>query len=119
MTTAPTLDPIAHRSAGGVETVRHLAHGRVQEAVVDKLAANLAKDLPGFSIGISQPIIDGVNDMIGGAHSPLVIKIYGDDLNELRRIGGRSWPCSIRSRDLERIGLPGAAHSPDRGEAGS
>ena len=26
--------------------------------------------------------------MIGGAHSPLVIKIYGDDLNELRRIGG-------------------------------
>jgi cobalt-zinc-cadmium resistance protein CzcA len=25
--------------------------------------------------------------MIGGAHSPLVIKIYGDDLTELRRVG--------------------------------
>ncbi len=54
-----------------------------------KLAAGLGKDLPGYSIGISQPIIDGVNDMVGGAHSPLVIKIYGDDLNELRDIGGR------------------------------
>ena len=56
---------------------------------LDRFAAGLAKDLPGYSIGISQPIIDGVNDMIGGAHSPLVIKVYGDDLNELRDIGHR------------------------------
>ena len=62
--------------------------GESKKQFVDKMAANLARDLPGFSIGISQPIIDGVNDMIGGAHSPLVIKIYGDDLNELRRIRG-------------------------------
>ena len=44
-------------------------------------------NMPGFSIGISQPIIDGVNDMIGGAHSPLVLRIYGSDLKESRRIG--------------------------------
>jgi cobalt-zinc-cadmium resistance protein CzcA len=56
---------------------------------LDKLAAGLAKELPGYSIGISQPIIDGVNDMIGGAHSPLVIKIFGDDLHELRDIGAQ------------------------------
>ena len=56
---------------------------------LDKFAAGLAKDLPGYSIGISQPIIDGVNDMIGGAHSPLVIKIFGDDLHELRDIGAQ------------------------------
>jgi cobalt-zinc-cadmium resistance protein CzcA len=62
--------------------------GESKKQFVDKLATNLARDLPGFSVGISQPIIDGVNDMIGGAHSPLVIKIYGDDLDELRRIGG-------------------------------
>lgn len=58
-----------------------------KKVFVDRLAADLSKKLPGFSIGISQPIIDGVNDMIGGAHSPLVCKIYGDDLVELRRIG--------------------------------
>jgi len=53
---------------------------------LDKFAARLDRDLPGYSIGISQPIIDGVNDMIGGAHSPLVIKVYGDDLKMLRNI---------------------------------
>ncbi|MGO9514948.1 MAG: efflux RND transporter permease subunit [Steroidobacteraceae bacterium] len=55
---------------------------------LDKLAAGLA-ELPGYSIGISQPIIDNVNDLIGGAHSPLVIKIFGEDLNEMRNIGGQ------------------------------
>ncbi len=43
--------------------------------------------IPGVTVGISQPIIDNVNDMIGGAHSPLVLRIYGDDLKEGRRIG--------------------------------
>jgi heavy metal efflux system protein len=60
--------------------------GESKKQFLDKLAARLAHDLPGYSIGISQPIIDGVNDMIGGAHSPLVIKVYGDDLAMLRHI---------------------------------
>jgi cobalt-zinc-cadmium resistance protein CzcA len=63
--------------------------GESKKAFVDKLAKDLSKELPGYDIGISQPIIDGVNDMVGGAHSPLVIKIYGDDLKELRRIGNQ------------------------------
>jgi cobalt-zinc-cadmium resistance protein CzcA len=62
--------------------------GESKKQFVDRLATELNK-LPGYSIGISQPIIDGVNDMIGGAHSPLVIKIFGDDLVELRAIGGQ------------------------------
>ena len=64
-------------------------HGESKKQFLDKLAAGLAKDLPGYSVGISQPIIDGVNDMVGGAHSPLVIKIFGDDLNELRSVGAQ------------------------------
>ncbi len=54
---------------------------------VDRLASDLARKLPGYSIGFTQPIIDGVYDMIGGAHSPLVVNIFGNDLTELRRIG--------------------------------
>jgi cobalt-zinc-cadmium resistance protein CzcA len=61
--------------------------GESKKAFVDRLSADLAKELPGFDIGISQPIIDGVNDLIGGAHSPLVVKLYGDDLPLLRDIG--------------------------------
>ncbi|MGO9804679.1 MAG: efflux RND transporter permease subunit, partial [Steroidobacteraceae bacterium] len=62
-------------------------HGENKKQFLDKLAGTLARELPGYSIGISQPIIDNVNDMIGGAHSPLVIKIYGDDLGMLRKVG--------------------------------
>ena len=62
-------------------------NGESKKEFVNKLATTLGKDLPGFDVGISQPIIDGVNDLIGGAHSPLVIKIYGDDLPILRDIG--------------------------------
>jgi heavy metal efflux system protein len=62
-------------------------HHESKKAFLDQLATDLAHDLPEYSVGISQPIIDGVNDLIGGAHSPLVVKIYGDDLNELRRVG--------------------------------
>ncbi|MBF0458886.1 MAG: efflux RND transporter permease subunit [Nitrospirae bacterium] len=62
--------------------------GQTREALISKLNAKL-QQLPGFSsVGVSQPIIDMVNDAIGGAHSPLVIRIVGNDFNELRRIGG-------------------------------
>jgi cobalt-zinc-cadmium resistance protein CzcA len=62
-------------------------HAETKKQFLDKLASTLDRELPGYSIGISQPIIDNVNDMIGGAHSPLVIKVYGDDLKQLRTIG--------------------------------
>jgi len=53
---------------------------------IAKLTAQFAK-MPGYTIGISQPIVDNVNDLIGGAHSPLALRIYGTDLKECRRIG--------------------------------
>jgi cobalt-zinc-cadmium resistance protein CzcA len=61
--------------------------GETRAMFLRRLNARL-QQLPGFSIGISQPIIDNVNDAISGAHSPLVIRIVGDDFKELRRIGG-------------------------------
>jgi cobalt-zinc-cadmium resistance protein CzcA len=63
--------------------------GESKKELVDRLSADLAKQFPGFDIGISQPIIDGVNDLVGGAHSPLVIKLYGRDLDTLRATGAQ------------------------------
>src|SRR5579863_261307 len=71
----------------GLKSYDTWPHHESKKAFLDLLASDLARDLPEYSVGISQPIIDGVNDLIGGAHSPLVIKIYGDDLNDLRRVG--------------------------------
>jgi len=61
--------------------------GETREEFLRRLRARL-NQLPGLSVGVSQPIIDMVYDILGGAHSPLVIRIYGDDFHELRRIGG-------------------------------
>ena len=60
--------------------------GETKEMFVRHLNARFEK-MPGFEIGISQPIIDNIDDAIGGAHSPLVIRIIGNDFKELRRIG--------------------------------
>jgi cobalt-zinc-cadmium resistance protein CzcA len=71
----------------GLKPYDSWAGGETKKQFVDRLAGEFAQKLPGYSIGISQPIIDNVNDLIGGAHSPLVVKIFGDDLGELRRVG--------------------------------
>jgi cobalt-zinc-cadmium resistance protein CzcA len=60
--------------------------GENKQDFLHRLDARL-KALPGFDIGISQPIIDSVNDVVGGAHSALVLRVFGEDFNELRRIG--------------------------------
>jgi heavy metal efflux system protein len=61
--------------------------GETKKDFIKKLNDRLLQ-MPGYSIGISQPISDMVNDLEGGAHSPLVMLIIGDDFNEMRRIGG-------------------------------
>jgi cobalt-zinc-cadmium resistance protein CzcA len=53
---------------------------------VAKLRARLDR-MAGYQIGISQPIIDNVNDVVAGAHSALVLRVVGQDLKEARRIG--------------------------------
>jgi heavy metal efflux system protein len=45
--------------------------------------------LPGVSVGFSQPMIDMVNDKIAGAHSELVVKLYGDDFARTREAAGK------------------------------
>ncbi len=46
------------------------------------------QQLPGFSSAISQPISDMVDDVVGGSHSALVLRVYGDDPVELRKLAG-------------------------------
>jgi cobalt-zinc-cadmium resistance protein CzcA len=63
-------------------------HGESKAQFLRKFNARL-QQIPGITVGISQPIIDGENDMVAGAHAPLVLRIYGQDLGEMRRIGNQ------------------------------
>jgi len=74
--------------------------GGDKQALIQKMSRRLAQ-LPGTAVGFSQPMIDGVNDKIAGAHSELVVKILGNDFKETRRI----------AQEVSDVlaGLPGAA----------
>jgi cobalt-zinc-cadmium resistance protein CzcA len=61
--------------------------GETKADFVRKLNARL-NQLPGFNVGINQPISDMVFDLVGGAHSALVLRVVGDDFAEDRRIAG-------------------------------
>jgi heavy metal efflux system protein len=59
--------------------------GETKQDLIRKLADRYAK-VPGITVGFSQPMIDGVNDKMSGAHSDLVVKVFGQDFGEMRRI---------------------------------
>ncbi len=62
--------------------------GETKQDLIRRMTARLAQ-LPGFEIAFSQPIIDSVLDKVFDPHSALGVKIFGDDFDELRRIGQR------------------------------
>src|SRR5262249_51801110 len=45
------------------------------------------RELPGVEAHVTQPIIDNVADRLFNVHSQLVVRIFGPDFNEMRRIG--------------------------------
>jgi cobalt-zinc-cadmium resistance protein CzcA len=59
--------------------------GETKQDLIKKLGDRYSK-VPGVKVGFSQPMIDGVNDKISGAHSDLVVKVFGHDFAEMRRI---------------------------------
>ena len=60
--------------------------GGDKQALIERMRRKFTAELPGMQFGFTQPMIDGVYDKIAGAHSELVVKIYGDDFTESRRI---------------------------------
>lgn len=69
----------------GIKPYSEWPRGKTKNDLINELAAEY-ETLPGFRVGFSQPMIDGVMDKISGAHSELVVKVYGDDFRETRRI---------------------------------
>ncbi len=58
---------------------------RTQSELVEQMRQWFAR-LPGMTAAFSQPIEMRLNEMIAGARGDVAIKIYGDDLDQLRRL---------------------------------
>jgi cobalt-zinc-cadmium resistance protein CzcA len=72
-----------------------------REKLIAEFNEALEKEVPGNVFSYSQPIELRVQELIAGVRSDLAITLYGDDLDELRRVGASI--TSIVS------GVPGAA----------
>ncbi|QIH32567.1 CusA/CzcA family heavy metal efflux RND transporter [Sphingobacterium sp. DR205] len=68
----------------GLKPYKTWKWGKTKADLINELAAEYAT-MPGYNVAFSQPMIDGVMDKIAGAHSELVVKLFGDDLKETRR----------------------------------
>jgi cobalt-zinc-cadmium resistance protein CzcA len=60
-----------------------------KEELVTLMEQKLSRQVPGQRFSFSQPIELRTNELISGVRSDVAISIYGDDLDELRRIGDR------------------------------
>lgn len=69
----------------GLKPYKEWASGRNKAALIEDLSKEYAA-MPGYTVAFTQPMIDGVMDKIAGAHSELVVKVYGNDFKETRRI---------------------------------
>ncbi|AOX21397.1 efflux RND transporter permease subunit [Kozakia baliensis] len=70
----------------GLKPYNQWPAGETKIQFVNRLRQRLQK-IPGIDFGISQPIQDNMSDLVGGAHSPLVLRVYGNDFKQLRRMG--------------------------------
>jgi cobalt-zinc-cadmium resistance protein CzcA len=60
---------------------------RTQTELTEKMR-DVLNQVPGLKPAFSQPIEMRLNEMIAGVRGDIAIKVYGDDLEELRRLGG-------------------------------
>ncbi|NCX22406.1 MAG: efflux RND transporter permease subunit, partial [Betaproteobacteria bacterium] len=58
---------------------------RTQDEIDEEIRQRLSS-LPGVQIVLSQPISERVDEMVTGVRSQLAIKIFGDQLDDLRRV---------------------------------
>ncbi len=78
-------DPQSQNESDPIADLDLKGSGRTQAEIEEDIRKALA-ELPGVNIVISQPIAARVDEMVTGVRSQVAVKIFGDDLEELRKL---------------------------------
>jgi heavy metal efflux system protein len=86
------------------------AHNR--EELVEKMSAALEEKVPDGSFGFTQPIELRVAELISGVRSDVAIKLFGDDLDTLKREAGKIARVAGKVRGAEDVKVEQVAGLP-------
>lgn len=78
-------DPASQNESDPIADIDLEGSGRTQAEIEEDIRKALEK-LPGVNIVISQPIAQRVDEMVTGVRSQIAVKIFGDDLEQLRKL---------------------------------
>ncbi len=81
-------DPAPHTESDPVVSLEDRSkwpEGFTRQEDFENVIRDKLKDLPGISLIMHQPIAQRVDEMVTGVRSQVAIKIFGDDLEELKR----------------------------------
>ncbi|MBL8501329.1 MAG: efflux RND transporter permease subunit [Nitrosomonas sp.] len=78
-------DPASQNESDPIADLDLIGSGRTQAEIEEDIRKSLTV-LPGVNIVISQPIAQRVDEMVTGVRSQVAVKIFGDDLEELRKL---------------------------------
>ena len=78
-------DPASQNESDPIASLDLKGSGRTQQEIEEDIRKALTV-LPGVNIALSQPIAQRVDEMVTGVRSQVAVKIFGDDLNELRKL---------------------------------
>jgi cobalt-zinc-cadmium resistance protein CzcA len=91
-----------------------------KEALVEKMSEALEKKVPNAAFSFSQPIELRVSELISGVRSDIAIKLFGDDLDTLKKTAERIGAVVTKVPGAEDVkveatsGLPQLQIKPDR-----
>jgi len=86
--------------------------GRSKAELVDAMSEALEEQVAGMGFSFTQPIEMRFNELIAGVRSDVAVSVFGDDLDELQRLGGeiagllRGVPGAADVRADQLQGLP-------------
>ena len=89
-------------------------------AIIKEISAKLHSRVPEMSFGFSQPIESRVNDVIAGVKGDVAIRLYGDDMDKMLKLGRKimatigNLPGAADLKMIPRSGLPSLDIKVDR-----
>ncbi len=93
---------------------------KTKEGLAEKMQSHLENNIPGISFGFLQPIQMRFNELMTGAKQDVVVKIYGEDLDQLSKYANQigsiaSTISGVQDIYVEKVtGLPQMIVSYDR-----